>query len=79
MTNSARSWAGRRAAPAGRPSPPEDELAPRWAASHHEGVTIGELPNRLDDTLHEAAENREGVSVMVVSSAGVPHLRAGLW
>jgi hypothetical protein len=42
-------------------------------------VTIGELPNRLDDTLHEAAENREGVSVMVVSSAGVPHLRAGLW
>jgi hypothetical protein len=43
---------------------PKHELASCWVAWHREGVTMGELANRLDDTLHITAGNREGLAVM---------------
>jgi hypothetical protein len=39
----------------------EDELAPRRFASHDEAVAMGAPANRLDDTLRNTDENREGV------------------
>jgi hypothetical protein len=39
----------------------EDELAPRRFASHDEPVARGAPANRLDDTLRDTDENREGV------------------